>query len=155
MASLPQESNRMASYIMELRGLIGNRLLLLPSVAAVIHDHAGNLLLQEKASGEGWGLPAGGIEPGETPQEAVMREVMEEAGYTVSSTSILGVFGGNEFRYTYPNGHHVEYVVTLFKYQVHTGQVPWTDSETRSLRYFAMNDMPPLALPYPLSTLFG
>lgn len=66
----------MTSYIMELRGLVGNRLLLLPSVAAVIHDRKGNLLLQEKASGEGWSLPAGAIEPGETPQEAVMREVM-------------------------------------------------------------------------------
>ncbi|OCP37376.1 NUDIX domain-containing protein [Ensifer sp. LC163] len=144
----------MASYVMELRGLIGNRLLLLPSVAAVIHDAKGNLLLQEKASGEGWSLPAGAIEPGETPQEAVTREVMEETGYTVSSTSILGVFGGHEFRYTYPNGHQVEYVVTLFKCQVLAVRDSWTDNETRSLRYFAKNDMPPLAVPYPLSTFF-
>jgi 8-oxo-dGTP pyrophosphatase MutT (NUDIX family) len=108
----------MTSYVTELRGLIGNRLLLLPSVAAIIHDHAGNLLLQEKASGEGWSLPAGAIEPGETPQEAIIREVAEETGFVVSSTSILGVFGGRDFRYTYPNGHSVEYVVTLFKCQV-------------------------------------
>jgi 8-oxo-dGTP pyrophosphatase MutT (NUDIX family) len=140
---------------MELRRLIGNRLLLLPSVAAVVHDANGHLLLQEKASGEGWSLPAGAIEPGEAPQEAVTREVMEETGYTVFSTSILGVFGGREFRYTYPNGHQVEYVVTLFKCQGLAEQIPWTDNETRSLRYFAINDMPPLALPYPLSMLFG
>ncbi len=140
---------------MELRGLIGKRLLLLPSVAAVIRNSEGKLLLQEKASGEGWSLPAGAIEPGETPQEAITREVMEETGYTVSSTSILGVFGGHEYRYTYPNGHQVEYVVTLFKCKVLGEQVPWTDSETRSLRYFAPKDMPPLALPYPLSSLFG
>lgn len=104
----------MRSYLAELRGLIGNRLLLLPSVAAVIHDHAGNLLLQEKSSGEGWSLPAGAIEPGETPQEAVIREVVEETGLTVVPATILGVFGGREFRYTYPNGDHVEYIVTLF-----------------------------------------
>ncbi|MBW9054420.1 NUDIX domain-containing protein [Rhizobium mesosinicum] len=103
---------------MELRGLIGNRLLLLPSVAAVIHDHAGNLLLQEKASEEGWSLPAGAIEPGETPQEAVVREVAEETGLVVSADKIVGVFGGRDFRYTYPNGHSVEYLVTLFKCQV-------------------------------------
>lgn len=145
----------MTSYPMELRGLIGNRLLLLPSVAAAIHDHAGNLLLQEKASGEGWSLPAGAIEPGETPQEAIIREVMEETGLVVTPTAILGVFGGREFRYTYPNGDRVEYVVTLFGCRVLEDQGSWTDNETRSLGYFARDDMPPLALPYPLSALFS
>lgn len=57
----------MTSYIKELRGLIGNRLLILPSIAAAIHDRSGNLLLQEKASGEGWSLPAGAIELGGNP----------------------------------------------------------------------------------------
>lgn len=145
----------MTSYVMGLRASIGNRLLLLPSVAAVIHDRAGNLLLQEKASGEGWSLPAGAIEPGETPQEAVAREVMEETGLAVLPASILGVFGGHDFRYTYPNGHQVEYVVTLFKCHVLRNEGTWTDAETRSLRYFARDEMPSLALPYPQSALFA
>jgi len=145
----------MPSYVMELRGLIEARLLLLPSVAAVIHDHAGNLLLQEKASGEGWSLPAGAIEPGETPQEVVIGEVAEETGLIVSAHDILGVFGGRGFRYTYPNGHPVEYVVTLFKCQVLQNTGAWTDNETKSLRYFAKDDMPSLALPYPVSALFA
>jgi 8-oxo-dGTP pyrophosphatase MutT (NUDIX family) len=123
----------MTSYAMGLRGLVGSRLLLLPSVAAVIHDHAGNLLLQEKDSGEGWSLPAGAIEPGETPQEAVVREVMEETGLTVLPASILGVFGGHGFRYTYPNGDQVEYVVTLFKCHVLRDSGAWPDAETISL----------------------
>ncbi|MCF1451347.1 NUDIX domain-containing protein [Agrobacterium vitis] len=145
----------MTSYLMDLRGLIGNRVILLPSVAGVIHDHTGKLLLQEKASGEGWSLPSGAIEPGETPQDAVIREVKEETGLVVSSTGILGVFGGREFRYVYPNGHQVEYVVTLFKCRVHEGGGKWTDTETKSLRYFAIDDMPSLALPYPLPALFS
>lgn len=145
----------MASYLTDLRKLIGNRLILLPAVAAVIHDEAGRLLLQEKSSGEAWSLPAGAIEPGETPQEAITREVMEETGLAVTSTSILGVFGGREFRYVYPNGDQVEYVVTLFKCRVGDGSGAWTDSETKSIRYFTQNDMPPLALPYPMSMLLG
>lgn len=145
----------MSSHLMELRGLIGNRLLLLPSVAAVVHDQAGKLLLQEKSSGEGWSLPAGAIEPGETPQEAVIREVMEETDLMVEPTIILGVFGGRHFRYTYPNGHQVEYVVTLFGCQVVEDLGAWTDGETRSLRYFGPAEMPPLALPYPISALFS
>lgn len=145
----------MGSYLTELRRLIGNRLLLLPSVAAVIHDPAGKLLLQEKSSGEGWSLPAGAIEPGETPQQAIIREVMEETGRVVTPGTILGVFGGRDFRHTYPNGDQVEYVVTLFRCHVVEDLGSWSDGETRLLAYFALDDMPPLALPYPASALFA
>lgn len=152
---LARNSFPMTPYLTELRSLIGNRLLLLPSVAAVIHNSAGELLLQEKASGEGWSLPAGAIEPGETPQEAVIREVAEETGFVISPVGLLGVFGGREFRYTYPNGHQVEYVVTMFKCKVLDGNGAWSDTETKSLRYFSKADVPSLAVPYPAEFLFG
>ena len=44
-------------YIRALRAAVGHRLLL-PSVAAIIHDAEGRLLLQQKAGAEGWSLPA-------------------------------------------------------------------------------------------------
>ena len=86
----------MTSYVIALRDVIGDRLLMLPAVAAVIHDGAGNLLLQEKASGEGWSLPAGAMELGETPVDAIVREVIEETGLLVRPDGILGVFGGKD-----------------------------------------------------------
>ncbi|WP_246800068.1 NUDIX domain-containing protein [Rhizobium leguminosarum] len=110
---------------------------------------------KKRLRGRDGSLPAGAIEPDETPQEAVIREVAEETGLVVSTNNILGVFGGREFRYTYPNGHPVEYVVTLFKCQVLQNRGAWTDKETTSLRYFAKGDMPSLALPYPVSALFA
>jgi 8-oxo-dGTP pyrophosphatase MutT (NUDIX family) len=82
------------SYIGALPRKVGQELLLCPSVAAVIVDEAGRLLLQEKRSGEVWSLPAGGIEPGETPQEAIQREVLEETGWEVEVADIIGVYGG-------------------------------------------------------------
>lgn len=145
----------MKSYIQALREKVGPGLLLCPSVAAVIVDSDGRVLLQEKASGEGWSLPAGAIEPGETPVDAVIREVMEETGYPVSVERILGVFGGEAFRYTYPNGDHVEYVVTLYRCRIVGSQQPITDGETKSLRYFSPADMPDLGLPYPKALLFA
>jgi 8-oxo-dGTP pyrophosphatase MutT (NUDIX family) len=142
------------SYMRWLRDKVGDSLLLSPSVAAIIHDHQGRLLLQEKSSGEAWSLPAGGIELGESPQEAIIREVMEETGYVVSIHAIAGVFGGKAFRYTYPNGDPVEYVAILFQCKILGGSGVPTDTETKSLGYFARDDMPKLALPYPKDDLF-
>lgn len=82
------------------------------------------------------------MEPGETPQDTVIREVAEETELVVSVNKILGVFGGLDFRYTYPNGHAVEYVVTLFKCQVLHDGGSWSDHETEALRYFAREDIP-------------
>ncbi|WP_113261519.1 NUDIX domain-containing protein [Agrobacterium cavarae] len=145
----------MTSHIQILREKLGQGLLLCPSVAAVIHDSNGRLLLQEKSSGEGWSLPAGAIEPGETPREAIVRKVFEETGLSIAVEEIVDVFGGKHFRYTYPNGDEVEYVVTLFKCKVTAPQAPIPDTETRSIRYFHSGALPTLALPYPKSSLFG
>jgi 8-oxo-dGTP pyrophosphatase MutT (NUDIX family) len=150
---LPPDFNNQ-SYISRLRKHVGNDLILSPSVAAVIHDRDGKLLLQEKSSGEAWSLPAGGIELGESPQEAIIREVMEETGYVVEVHGVLGVFGGRPFRYTYPNGDRVEYVAILFQCTITGGTGVPIDAETKSIQYFARHEMPTLALPYPRDDLF-
>lgn len=48
----------------------------------------GKLLLIENAFGE-TKLPGGGIEPGETDQQALIREVKEETGYSVLPDTIV------------------------------------------------------------------
>jgi 8-oxo-dGTP pyrophosphatase MutT (NUDIX family) len=144
----------MSPYYTRLRERIGDSLLLIPGVAAVIHDNQGQLLLQEK-SGEVWSLPAGAIEPGESPEEAVRREVLEETGLIVAAAELLAVLGGSEYRYVYPNGHAVEYTIALYRCSIEqdTGRI--IDAETVSLEYFSADKMPSLALPYPKTALFG
>jgi 8-oxo-dGTP pyrophosphatase MutT (NUDIX family) len=146
----------MSPYFAQLRSKIGHDLLLLPSVAAVIRDADGRLLLQEKSSGEGWSLPAGAIEPGESPDQTIRREALEETGLTVVPTRILGVFGGEAFRYVYPNGDVVEFTVVLYRCAVIAAAPNGpSDPETKSLRYFARGEMPKLPLAYPTEALFG
>ena len=144
----------MSPYLRRLRSKIGHDLLLLPSVAAVISDTEGRVLLQEKSSGEGWSLPAGAIEPGETPEQAICREVREETGLVVKPQEIIGVFGGDKFRYIYPGGDEVEYTVILYRCVPIGTSTDKLDPETKSLKFFAEWDMPRLALPYPPSAVF-
>lgn len=61
---------------------------------AVITDDHGRMLLphwHEAGFASGWTLPGGGIDPGEDPADAVVREVFEESGYDVETTALLGI----------------------------------------------------------------
>ncbi len=65
----------------------------LPCVGAVIWDSAGRLLLILRGHEPGmglWSIPGGRIEPGESAEQAVVREVMEETGLAVTCGPLLG-----------------------------------------------------------------
>ncbi len=141
----------MSDYYEKLRDKLGSDLIFMPCVAGIIRNEFGEILFQNKGNGENWSLPAGAIELGEAPAEALIREVWEETGLCVTPKKLLGVFGGKEFRYQYPNGHKVEYNVFLFECEVQSGELNPIDDETFELRYFNFNEMPELALPYPKS----
>jgi 8-oxo-dGTP diphosphatase len=64
-----------------------------PCVGAVVHDAAGRLLMIRRghAPHEGlWSLPGGRVEPGESPEAAVEREVREETGLRVRARAAVG-----------------------------------------------------------------
>lgn len=67
-----------------------------PVVAIVAVDEAGDLVLEKqyRLPVNRWLLeiPAGGIEPGETPEDAVQRELQEETGYRAERLESLGGF---------------------------------------------------------------
>lgn len=144
----------MSPYYRSLRDRIGSDLLLIPAVAAVLRDERGRVLLQRGHHGE-WSLPAGAVEPGESPAQAVAREVHEETGLEVRVDRVLGVVGGAAYRITYPNGDRVEYVVTVFECTRVAGQLIESNDETAALEWFAPEQMPALAVPYPDSVLRG
>ena len=139
----------MSDYYKKLREKISNDLIFMPSVAGVVRNDLGEVLLQNKGNHEKWSLTAGAIELGEAPAEAVVREVWEETGLYVLPEKLLGVFGGKDFRYQYPNGDQVEYNVFMFDCVFQSGELNPIDNETTELQYFSPNNMPELALPYP------
>lgn len=102
------------------------------------------------------GLPAGGIEPGESPAQAVAREVKEETGLVVRPVRLAGVFGGTAGRTRYPNGDEVEYTVCVFDCAVVGGAPSLGGEETVDLGWFAPAEaLGRLDFPYPLELLDG
>lgn len=143
-----------SNYIKEIRSKIGTMPLLIPSVAGIILNENKELLLQQKSDNT-WSLPAGMIEPKESPVQALIREVGEETGLIVNVERLLGVFGGEGFHFTYPNGDQVEYTVLMFKCIVVGHSQTAVDDETVSLQWFSKRNLPKLELPYPIECLFA
>lgn len=72
--------------------------------AVIIATDTGRILLQQRANyvseGGTWNLIGGGIDPGESAEEAVFREIEEEAGHKLSGKlHLLHTYKDGNFRY--------------------------------------------------------
>ena len=60
--------------------------------SAIIIDAQRRVLLCHRMDMDFWNLPGGGVEHGETPWQAVIREVKEEVGIDVVVSKLLGIY---------------------------------------------------------------
>lgn len=138
-----------SEYYRGLRSKMGSDLLMVPSVAAVIRNHTGEILFIRKVGEVLWGLPAGAVEPGETPSRALRREVFEETGLMVTPERVSGVFGGEKYAYEYNNGDRVQYSIIVFECSIVKGTPKSMDGESEEFKFFSEEELPQLAIPYP------
>lgn len=111
------------------------------SVAGIIFtpDRKDVLLIQRRDVPV-WVLPGGGIEPNETPEEAIAREIFEETGFTVKTERLVGAYIpiNKLSRHTH-----------LYECIILKGS-PTISSETKAVRFFSLNRLPKLIPPpYP------
>lgn len=74
-----------------------------PNVAALIVNPSGGLLICERSTIPGaWQFPQGGVDGGETLEQALSREVREEIGLDANHYDVIEHRQG--YRYLYPPG---------------------------------------------------
>ncbi len=92
------------------------------TVMCMIYDGSGNVIVQDRID-EGWSgltFPGGHVEKGESFTDAVIREVFEETGITVSSPQLCGVKDWYDEEYG-------RYVVLLYKTCKYHGRLTSSD----------------------------
>ncbi|WP_117209434.1 NUDIX hydrolase [Allorhizocola rhizosphaerae] len=62
------------------------------SVAAVVTDRLGHVLVIKRRDNGAWQVPGGVLELGETIEHGLSREVLEETGISVRPTRLTGVY---------------------------------------------------------------
>ncbi|MUL35663.1 NUDIX hydrolase [Gloeocapsopsis dulcis] len=121
---------------------------------AVFHNNQ-ILLVKEREDGC-WTLPGGWVDVGESPSQAVVREVYEESGYHTQIVKLLAIYDRNHPRHQHPPIRHHVYKL-FFQCQL-IGGSPAESTETTEAAFFTAHDIPELSLtrvvPSQISRLF-
>ena len=129
------------SYVEQLRKKIGHDEYIGVGAGIFIYKDR-NVLLQKRKDNGCWSMHAGGLEIGETVEEAAKRELLEETGLTANTLFLLGVFSGEEMRYTYPNGDKVSIVKIIYNCNDFSGDITCEQEEVSELKWFDINEIP-------------
>jgi len=136
----------MSAYMRSLRAVWGSGRLLMPSVAGIVRDSEGRVLLVQQRDDGVWSTPGGSIELDETPADAVVREVWEETGLFVIPIRVVGVFGGPTFVVRYPSGDETQYISTMFECDVASGVVRPDGDEVQQAQFWSEREAEELPL---------
>jgi 8-oxo-dGTP pyrophosphatase MutT (NUDIX family) len=93
----------------------------------------GQVLLVRQTYLPGWFMPGGGVNRGETLEDAARREACEEVGAELGILELVGAytsFGG------FKSDHNVLFLCTDFTLSGHS------DREIAEVRYFPLDDLP-------------
>lgn len=114
--------------------------------SAIIFDPAHErVLLQQRSDNCRWCLPGGHMEPGESAQEACVREVEEEMGLRVRITRLIGIYTTPHRIIAYPDGNRYQIVALSFEAVVTGGELRLSD-ETTEFGYFTPAEIESLDL---------
>lgn len=72
-------------------------------VQGALFDDAGRMLLERRKDDGCWGMPAGWVEAGERPADALVREFKEETGMEIEPVVLLGLYTRLPGEYAQPH----------------------------------------------------
>ena len=111
------------------------------AIAVIALDKQGRIILERQfrqaAGKELLEIPAGGIEPGEDPADAVCREMQEETGFLPESVKLLGSF------FLAP-GYSTEYMYLYLATDLKPSRLTAEDTDEIRLEYVSPEDVPQL-----------
>lgn len=102
------------------------------AIAIIFDETKRKILVLKRCDVPIWVLPGGGIDPGETPEQAVVREVLEETGLQVQIVRPIA-------EYTPLNKLAKD--TFLFECEVRGGNIT-TGDETREIGFYPLTHLP-------------
>lgn len=108
------------------------------TASSIVTNKSGELLLIQRHDIRTFDVPGGGLDAGELPTEAAVRETFEETGLHVRPSQLLGI-------YHWPNEPHA-FLSFYFRCEL-LGGTPRPSEETPTVAFFAFDALPNRILP--------
>jgi ADP-ribose pyrophosphatase YjhB (NUDIX family) len=131
-------------YTRWLRSYIGHQRIFQLRAGGFICDQAGQVLLCRRADVMLWDVPGGAIELDETPAQGLVREIEGETGLVVAPEHLIGVYGGHDFQWTYPNGDQVQIICVFLACRIVSGELRLEGYENVTIDFFSPKQLPAL-----------
>lgn len=114
------------------------------SAGVLFLDDSGRVLLVQSPYKSYWDLPGGYVEPGESPRQAAIREVMEELGLQIEVGRVLSVDWA-------PRDGEGDKIVFTFAGATLTAEqhssIRYVDGEVTQTRYFDVDEIDQFTIP--------
>lgn len=114
-------------------------------VVALIKNEKGEILVAQRhgpstpETHNKWEFVGGGIEFGETPEEAIIREAKEEAGINVKVTRLLPKIFSPTWEI---NEKMIQIIILSFECEIVSGQITeGLDPEIKNLKFISQNEI--------------
>lgn len=102
------------------------------AVAALVFNEQGHILLFKHTYRKlAWGIPVGGLEYGEQPEQGVIREFFEESGITIQVERLLFADSSKLFRH----------ITLIYLCKIVSGEFR-ESYEVSEMKYFDVHDLP-------------
>jgi len=131
-------------YTRWLRSYVGHQRILQVRASGFARDEHGAILLCRRADVMLWDVPGGTIGLDEIPARGMTREVREETGLVLAADRLIGVYGGPDFHWTYPNGDQAQILAMFFATRIVGGELKRSGHENVNVAFFPPDQLPPL-----------
>jgi 8-oxo-dGTP pyrophosphatase MutT (NUDIX family) len=128
-------------YIQELRSRVSDLPLILVRPTLILINSNGLVLLVKHCDGI-WGLPGGLLEPGESVEGALKRELYEELNINVDELYYFKVFSGDGFSRKGNSGAENHYVAITYTSRTYHGLIKIDNTEVIEYGFFHFDELP-------------
>lgn len=129
-------------YIKEMRKYVGHAPIMTCACGVIVENDKGEILLQKRRDNGCWAIIGGSMEPGETFEETVRREAMEESGLSLGKLEFFNLYSGKDRIIEYPNGDICFGPGIVFITREFEGDIVNDPEEVIEHRFFKKSELP-------------